>query len=449
MRLHACFLLAALVSTPALAQVDQVVTPPRNLVLSNYNSVPVGPYGGLEGSAYAARVDDPSAAWFNPAGLTRQAGAQISGSAGVYQLTSVSTTALPNQGGSIQQLPNYVGFTFSPRQGLTVGAALVSTNSWNQETDSELISPVPSGQQRFAYSADSDFEQRMLAISVGRSTGGPWRFGGGFTFSLTNLRLVQSASDRIASSTGLQSVLVSGRSSASALGLRAQGGAQYDHDHWRFGMAVRTPGLKLHRSGVVTIDGVLDAGKSGLGSSLFDVNPTVEYHLPWEFQGGAAVVASRFEFEVDVQAFTPIAAYPLISSANPVLVYADAGTGTAPSVTSRPFGGLISESDGVVNVGAGGHVRLLENRKLLLHGGVASNRSPVGAADVVFNKVDLVTWSIGLSGTLGKLQFAAGLNHQGGSVDNITLRNLLNGEVVNSSIDLHTNGLIYSIAYQF
>ena len=50
----------------AFAQVDAVSTPPPNLVLNNYDSVPVGPYGGLEGSAYAARVGDPSAAWFTP-----------------------------------------------------------------------------------------------------------------------------------------------------------------------------------------------------------------------------------------------------------------------------------------------------------------------------------------------------------------------------------------------
>jgi hypothetical protein len=449
MKRHACLLLACLVSTPALAQVDQVVTPPKNLVLPNYNSVPVGPYGGLEGSAYAARVDDPSAAWFNPAGLTRLSSAQISGSAGVYQLTSVSTTALPNQGGSIQQLPNFVGFTFSPKKGVTFGAALVSTNSWNQETDSELISPVPNGQQRFAYSADSDFEQRILAISVGRYGGGPWRFGGGFAFSLTDLRMVQSASDRVANTTGLQSVLVTARSTMSALELRAQAGAQYDRGPWRFGGAIRTPGVKLHRSGVITVDGLLDAGPNTLGSSVFDPNAAVEYHLPWEFQGGAAVVASRFQIELDVQGYTAIDAYPMISTTNPVMVYAASGTGTAPSVTSRPFAGLISASDGVVNVGAGGHVQPFANRKLLIHGGVASNRSPVGAADVVFNKVDLMTWSIGLSGTFGKFQFAAGLNHQAGTSDNIALRNLLNGDVVNSSIDLRTNGLIYSIAYQF
>jgi hypothetical protein len=450
MKAHVSLLfLCCLAPSSALAQVDQVVTPPQNLVLSNYNSVPVGPFGGLEGTAYAARVGDPSAAWFNPAGLARQESAQISGSAGVYQYTSVSAEALPSQGGSIQQLPNYVGFTTPPKGGLTFGAALVSTNAWNQETDAELFSPVATGQRRFAYSADSDFEQRVAAISAGYHGSGPWRFGGGFAFSLTSLRLVQSASDRIASTTGLQSVLVSARASGSALELRGQVGAQYDHSRWRFGAAVRTPGLNLHHSATVTFDGVLDAGKGGLGSSLFDSDARMEYHLPWEFQGGASLVADRFEIELDVQAFTPISVYSMISTTNPVLVYADAGTGTAPTVTPRPFGGLNSASAGVVNLGAGGHVRPFANRMLLLHGGIGSNRSPVAPGDNVFNRVDLTTWSVGASGTYGKFQFAVGLNHQGGRSDDVTLRNLLNGETVKSAIDLTTNGLIYSLAYQF
>jgi hypothetical protein len=443
---HVAICLAA---APALAQVDQVVTPPENLVLSNYNSVPVGPYGGLEGSAYAARVADPSAAWFNPAGLARQAAAQISGSAGVYQHTSVSPAALPNQGGSYQQLPNAVGFSFSPRAGITVGAVLVTTNAWNQETDSEVFSTVPSGQQRFAYSADSDYEQRVAAISVGYHGSGPWRYGGGFAFSLMSLRLVQSVSDRIASASGLQSVLVAARASGAALQLRAQAGAQYDQGPWRFGGALRTPGATIHRSGTITLDGVLDAGASGLGTSLFDANAQLEYHLPWEFQGGAAFVAPRFEVEVDIQGYTPISAYPLLSTTNPVLVYADAGTNTPPKVTSQPFAGLTTASDGVVNIAAGGHVRPFEQRSLLVHAGIGSNHSPTSDADKVFNQVDLITWTLGLSGTFGKFQFAAGVNHQSGGQDNVMLRNLLNGEVVQSRIDLHTTGLIYSLAYQF
>jgi hypothetical protein len=148
MKTSPVFVAVCLIALPASAQVDQVATPPPNLVLSNYESVPVGPFGGLEGDAYVARVGDPSAAWFNPAGLARQNTAQISGSAGVYQRTSITPNSLPNRGGSFQQLPNFVGFSFAPRPNLTVGAALVTTNAWNQETDSELISPVTGGQPR-------------------------------------------------------------------------------------------------------------------------------------------------------------------------------------------------------------------------------------------------------------------------------------------------------------
>src|SRR5262245_22233875 len=107
-RIAILLIAGCLMSTRAWAQADVVTTPPPNLVIANYNSTSVGPYGGLEGTAYAARVDDPSAAWFNPAGLARQATPQISGSAGVYQRTAVAPQALPNQGGSIQQLPNFV-----------------------------------------------------------------------------------------------------------------------------------------------------------------------------------------------------------------------------------------------------------------------------------------------------------------------------------------------------
>jgi hypothetical protein len=320
----------SLFQTRALAQTDQVVTPPQNLVLPNYNSVPVGPFGGLEGSAYAARVGDPSAAWFNPAGLARQDSPQISGSAGVYERTSVSPSALPNTGGSIQQLPNYVGFTFKPSAHLTAGAAAITTQAWSQETDAELITTAPAGQQRFAYSADSDFETRVLAFGAGYHGDGPWRYGGGFAFSVMDLRQVQSASDRLGDASGLKTLLITSRTSASAIQLRAQGGAQYDTSRWRFGAALRTPAATIHKSGVVTLDALLDNGVTSIGASVFDPNAGSEFHLPWEFQGGAAWVHPRVEVEVDLQAFSSIAKYALVSTPNPSVIYSDVGGNRRP-----------------------------------------------------------------------------------------------------------------------
>src|ERR1700741_932549 len=106
--LTALLIAACLGATTVSAQnADVVTTPPPNLVIPNYNSTSVGPYGGLEGTAYVARIDDPSASWFNPAGLAQQPTAQISGSAGVYQRTLLRPQAAASQGGSIQQLPNF------------------------------------------------------------------------------------------------------------------------------------------------------------------------------------------------------------------------------------------------------------------------------------------------------------------------------------------------------
>ncbi len=431
------------------AQTDLVATPPQNLVISNYNSTSVGPYGGLEGSAYVARVADPSAAWFNPAGLARGSSAQISGSAGDYQRTAVAPSALPNRGGSIQQLPNFVGFTFVPREHMTVGAAVLSTNAWGQETDSELILTAVGGQERFAYSADSGFEQRVAAFSVGYGQSESWRVGGGFAFSLMNLRQVQSASDRVADGSGLRSLLVSARASASALQLRAQGGVQYDAGVWRVGGALKSPGLTIHKSGTVVLDGVSAGQPGSSGASLFDPDAHGEYRLPWEFDVGVAYVGSRVELEVDVQAYTSIDAYQLLSSDRSVLLYSDAGLNTPPVVTSRPFAGLTSASDAVVNVGAGGHVRLRRDGSLLVHAGVGTNQSPVAPGDVVFTSIDLTLWSIGVSGALGKFRFAGGISRQQGSADDVSLRSLLNGDVVHSPIDVRMTGFIYSLSYQF
>jgi hypothetical protein len=436
----ACFL-----PEQAWAQADLVATAPPNLVIANYNSTAVGPYGGLEGMAYAARIDDASAAWFNPAGLARQASPQISGSAGVYQRTLVAPRDLSHEGGSIQQLPNFVGFTFVPREGLTAGASVLSTNAWDQETDIELLVP---GRQRFAFSADSVLEQRVAAVGVGYHRPGPWRFGAGLAISWMNLRLVQTASEREADASALRSLLVSARASGSAIGIRTQGGAQYDTGPWRLGAAVRSPMLTIHKSGSVLLDGV-SAGESGsLGASLFDADARLEYHQPWEFQGGVAFVTPRVELELDILGYTPIDPYPLLSSDQPVVLYGDTGNGP-PVVTSRPFTGLTSASRGVVNVAGGGHVRPLKGRDLLVHAGIGSNRSPATDADDVFNSIDLSSWSLGVSGTFGKLRFAVGLNRQSGSADSVVLSRVLNGQEVRSPIDVRIAGFVYSLAYRF
>src|SRR5262252_2133343 len=122
-------LAVVVVSTKVMAQPANITSPPPNIIVPNYNGIPIGPLGGLEGSAYVARAGDTSAPWFNPAGLS-QAGTQLSGSVGNYQFTTVTPLRLPNSGGSTQHLPNLVGATGKFKR-FTVGFSLITSTSWS------------------------------------------------------------------------------------------------------------------------------------------------------------------------------------------------------------------------------------------------------------------------------------------------------------------------------
>jgi hypothetical protein len=445
-----CFIFFISVSSGvAQAQTAAVTVPPPNVVVPNYGGVPVGPYGGLESGAYAARADDPSAAWFNPAGLSRATGTQISGSAGLYEFTGVTPQALNNSGGSLQQLPNLVGFTVKGGSNLTYGVAVLTANSWTQEADFQGTTATTDLRHRLAYSADSDYSRRVLAIAAGYNNGGPWRLGAGLALSVTSLRLVGSVSDRIADATTLRSLVIASRASGSTLQINPLFGVQYDGvPHMRFGALIQTPAAHFMSSGVITQDGQLDLGTTSVGASVFDSNATFDQHRPWEISGGAAYVAPRFEVELDLHGYTSVSPYSLVSTNQPTVIYGDTAT-QAPSISTQPFTGFTTASKGIVNVAAGGHFRIKPDKPWLLHFGAASDRSPVAPEDAVFTRVNLGTMTVGLSGTVGKLQFSAGFNYRAGTSEDIALYNLADGRTVTTSVHISTVGLIYSLAYTF
>jgi hypothetical protein len=432
-------------------QSPDLVTPPANILLPNYNSVPVGPYAGLESGAWVARVGDPSAAWINPAGLSRGQSAQLSGSSGVFQVATVTPSALPNSGGSIQNIPSLVGFTVPKLLGggWTLGVAFLTANEWNQGTDSQIIRDRPDGRERFAYSANSQYESIVLAGSVGYVSG-RWRLGGGLSLIETNIGRDGVVSDRVASDTELVSLLISSRGSGTAIQVRPLLGLQYDvSTHVLFGAAVRTPALTLYESGSYTAEAVADAGAGSQGVSFFDPNAAFEYRFPFEIHAGVARVTPRTEIEVDVHGFTPIGAYTLLSSSQPIVTYAAAGNGTAPVIGMEPFNGLTSQSRGVVNVSVGGHIALTSAGVWRLHFGAQTDRSPVSAQDQVFTQVNMYGGTVGISGTKKGLVFTVGLDYHTGSSDNVMLRHLSVTDATSTTIRVRTLGLIYSLAYNF
>jgi hypothetical protein len=448
MRATTCVLIA-ICAAPVAAQTNQVTTPPPNFVIPNPNGVPAGPFGGLESVAFVARASDPSAAWFNPAGLTNEPGSQISGSAGIYQLVKVTPEGLPNSGGSVQQVPNSVGFTVRGNEQLTLGFALVTTTAWEQETTSQLVNTIALGEQRFALAADSGLTRRIAALSAGYTMAGPWRLGGGLAFEYDDMSVVQSVSDRIADPTTLRTLLVTTHASGSALQLRSVFGVQYDRTALRAGVALRTPALALMRSGSITLDGTLDAGQASLGASLFDPDARFAAQLPWEFQGGVAYVGSRIQIEADLQAYSSAHEYVRLSTDQAIVIYGDTTAGGPATIVRQPYPGYLSSARGFANGAVGGHFRPWRDRDFRIHGGLASDHSPLDAGDAIFARINLLSWTIGASGQFGKFRFAAGVNRRTGTSDDIVIENLIGGRTVHTSIDVHTTGLIYSLSYQF
>jgi hypothetical protein len=434
----------------ASAQSANLATPPANILLSNYNTVPAGPNAGLEG-AYVARVGDPSSVWINPAGLTRGQTAELSGSSGLYQLATVAPSAFPNTGGSLQEIPSLVGVTIPKVLGphWTLGLALLTPTFWQQNTDSQIVTDLSDGKERFAYTADAQFEQLALTGSAGYTTG-RWRLGAGVALIETNISRNATVSDRLSSATGLTTVLIASAASGSAYHLRPLAGVQYDvSEHVMLGAMVRMPGFMIYKTGSYTADGVAAGGAGSQGLSFFDPSAQFEYHFPFEIHGGAGYVSPRFEIEADLHTYTRVAAYAILTSSQPIVTYADAGTGTAPAIETQPFNGFVSESRAVVNVSAGGHFAFRAGSPWRLHFGVETDRSPVGAADQVFTPVNLNGGTLGLSGTKGGFQFTVGLNYRTGTTGEIPLRPLPGTATNESTIRIHTLGLIYSLAYKF
>jgi hypothetical protein len=447
-----CFVIASAavgVTSYAAPQTTDLAKPPVNIMLPNYNTVPVGPNAGLEG-AYVARVGDPSAGWINPAGLSRGHTAELSGSSGLYELATVSPKGFPNSGGSFDSVPSLVGVTVPKRVGgrWTLGFVVVTPNWWAQGTDSETIAGQPDSRLRFAYSSDAHYEQLVIAGAIGGAWG-RWRVGGSVALTETNVSRNAVVSDRVATDAGLSSVLIESRASGSATQVRPVAGLQYDASkHVLLGVTVRMPAVTVLRGGSYTAEAVA-AASSSQGLSFFDPNAAFVYHFPFEFHGGVAYVAPRVEIEVDVHSYTRVATYAMLSSSQPAITYADGPPGAGPVIDTQPFSGFTSESRAVVNASAGGHVSLTADGRWRVHFGGATDRSPVGPAEQVFTRVDLYGGTLGISGTKGGLQFTIGANYRAGSSNDFAVRRLPGIGVIPMGLRVETLGLIYAISYKF
>jgi hypothetical protein len=435
----------------AAAQVPTIVAP-SNIILPNFNGQQPGLTGSLEVGAMVARGDDASSTWYNPAGLSRADSSSMTGSAGAGQWLWVSPNAFPNRADSATHLPVQLGFAWKEPfdfLGWTAAFTFSSSNSWQDDLSSELQVGTAQAPERFAYAASSKYTRYVASIGAGYTPDKKLRLGGSVDLELTRMNQAQSVNDRLLDSPRATSLLVASYSKAAFTHLRGTFGMQYDaSEKFIIGGVMKTPGIAMSSGGSAGLDATLYKNGATTNLSYYDSSPTMQYKMPFEFAAGMAYIAGRMTVEGDVRVTQGGGVYDFFTPNRTVTGIVDTGTSEATAV-EKNFRTYKMDQRSVVDVRVGGHYELSEKGKVTLHGGFATNNSPVGEDDEVFQKANLLRFTIGLSGEKGRFIFAGGLDYQAGTTPLYDVYTAQNGQVIKTTVNVDGVSIVYSFGLRF
>jgi hypothetical protein len=449
--------LAIAAAIPAAAQTTPapvVTSPSASLLLPNYNSVPIGESAALEGGAFVARANDTSAGFYNPAGLALAEQSAISGTAGAYQVGSVSPEALTNVKGTFQQIPAMFGVlvhNFLGRPSWAAGFTVTRAAAWDQVLDSEAIrSTASGGTNRLRVSTNATYDSWLGSLGVGYQHSDRLRVGATLDGQYTSASRRQSVTAQLISPTALSAISVGTLANMDTSHLRATLGVQFQvAPEFHLGAVVRTPGLGITASGAASLEGLVRAGAAAAVSEFFEPNASVEYRLPFQFNTGAAWVGKRAQVEADIFIYSGTGQYTAVESGEPVTVVVDPGSGGAVTMSQSPYVGARVDLRTVANLAIGGRYQLMRDRTWALHGGYATDRSPVGETDTAFTKVNLQHVTVGVSGRAGVFLGSVGFRYSSGRTDSIALGPMADGSVFDTTFKVSSYGLVYSLALLF
>ena len=303
---------------------------------------------------------------------------------------------------------------------------------------------------RVMYSGLSDMSGWMASLAVARRTGRQLRLGASLDVQKTDIKRDGTQSALLLTGTDLGSFLVDSKVSASVVHVRASVGVHYDiTPAFRLGALVRTPGLAISRSGSFSHEGAVSVGTATTTASFFEPGGDVEYRLPFEFKVGAAVLLTRAQFEVDVNTWTGGDPYAAFRSSGTWSIITDAGNGSPPTVQTPELEAPIVDPAAVMNVAIGGQYHLTENGSWMIHGGFATDRSPVGPKDTFFTKADMRALTVGVSGRTRFILGSVGLRYQWGTTGEFSLRRFQDTQQLKTRFKLSTIGIVYSVGLLF
>jgi hypothetical protein len=73
----------------------------------------------------------------------------------------------------------------------------------------------------------------------------------------------------------------------------------------------------------------------------------------------------------------------------------------------------------------------------------------VGPDDTRFTKVNMQTWTVGVSGTTRLVLGSVGVRYESGETSNFTVRRLSSGDALGMRVAFKSLGVVYSFSFRF
>src|SRR5262249_19828132 len=446
-------LVVLLLSGPVLAQTNNLVVPPT-ILLPNYDRVFPGLEEGLEGGAFIARARNAPAVFYNPAGLALTHGTALNASAQGYQLTAVHGTGFEENSpvSSFKALPTFVGVALGtdviPWETVHLGFAVSQSAAWDQSVNAgTVVDPAT----RASYSVKSSFDVLVPTFSVGWAVRPTIRLGASLELPYTSISDTGQLSGATTTAAICISTLRTVTGGGNVLHLVPVAGLQWDATRWRtLGAVVKSPGLKILRSGSLTYEALnVRADGSSTHTYLSDPSADFTYKQPFQMGGGIAFFIGPAAIEADVRWHASGGTYNLFASDQQFRT-TTVTPGQPPLVTNGSVSPIPYVSRGVVNWSIGGHYRLAD--WVTINAGVYSDNSPVDTGTNVFRKVNLLGIRAGGSFQLGKLALSVGLGWEHGTAPDDLAPDGGGGTGIPSfagELSLTTLSLLFSVSFSF
>jgi hypothetical protein len=443
-----------LTSSLALGQTSPALTVPPAVMAENSDRSFPGVWETIEAGAVLSRVGDPSAVWYNPAGIVRSDRSAINANAPGYEFTAFGGSGFDRQvqGSTLRGLPSFVGAILGrevlPWRDLRLGFGLTNPVSWRQGLS---LAAAPSPAMRSSYSVNSELESFEGTVALAYSPLAHLRLGLSLGFSWDTISSAGQIAAEKTTAAVWQGAVSSSIISANTQQFVSSIGMQYDITPWLgVGGVLRTPSMRILGTAGITYNSLATTTTDTQQLYFQDSSARFELRQPLQICAGATARTGPLEFEMDVSWHQASGAYDLFSSSQPVRLVTTPAGGGPPVVTTNPYPTIRTQTRAILNTSIGGNLSLGD--VWTLHSGIYINQAPTYPSDPFFLPINFYGLRVGTSIQGKNLVGSVGLGYEVGSSQRAVGIGTLPGAPppeTGGRLTIHTISVLIAIGYRF